>query len=267
MSVLQGKVAVVTGASKGIGQALAVGLADHGAKIVVNFKNDGPGAEATVRQILHGGGEAITVQADLGLSSEAKRLIAATVERFGRIDILVNNAARTRFGPASDISDDDWDDVVNTNLRGPFFASVAAFKHMREVGGGAIINISSCAASLLIEWHSLYTMSKTGLEGLTRQLALEYAPFNVRVNAIAPAPTTTERNLKYDPNYNESWVPLIPMKRVGAPEDYVGPLVFLASEQSGFLTGEILHVDGGWTLKGHFPPMESYDLSAERRRG
>ena len=263
--VLDGKVALVTGASKGIGQVLAVGLAEHGAAVAVNYKTDADGAEETCRRIAASGGRAISMQADVGSSGEARRLVAETSEQLGRIDILVNNAARTRFGPVFEIDDDDFDDVVNTNLRGPFFASVALAESVGDEGG-AIVNITSCAATLTIDFHSVYTMSKVGLEGLTRQLAFEFAP-RVRVNAIAPAPTATERNLVYDPRYNETWGRVIPLGRVARPEDYIDPLVFLVSAQSRFLTGEVLHVDGGWTLKGHTPDLDTYDFDEERKRG
>src|SRR5438105_10082084 len=127
-----GKVAIGTGASKGIGQVLATGLAQHGAAVVVNYKTDREGAEETRRRIEAAGGQALVVYADIGRSEEAIRLVSDAANWQGRVDVLVNNAARTRFGPASDITDEDWDDVINTNLRGPFFASVAAFKRMRE---------------------------------------------------------------------------------------------------------------------------------------
>jgi NAD(P)-dependent dehydrogenase (short-subunit alcohol dehydrogenase family) len=263
---LEGMVAVVTGASKGIGRGLACGLAAEGATVVVNYKTDGEGAEETGRRARAAGGDAEVIQADVADPSEARRLIEETRERFGRIDVLVNNAARTRFGPALEVSDEDFDDVVGTNLRGTFFASIAAARHMLAQGGGSIVNLSSCAVANQIMWHSVYTMSKGGIEALTAQLALELAP-TVRVNAIAPAPTKVERSLVYDPNLETSWGPVVPMGRVAVPDDYVGPLVFLASDESAFLTGEVLHVDGGWSIAGNAPSMETLNLSEERVRG
>jgi len=263
---MSGRAAVVTGASKGIGRQLAIGLASAGADVVVNYKTDQAGAEEVCRRIRElDRGRAHAVGVDVGSSQGARALTDGAKDAFGRLDLLVNNAGRTRFGPAGDMTDEDFDDVVNTNLRGAFFASVFAAELMGEAGG-SIVNISSCAASLMIEHHSLYTMSKGGLEALTRQLAFEFAP-RVRVNAIAPAPTSNARNLQYDPEYDTNWGRVIPMERVAQPEDFVAPLLFLATDASAFLTGEVLHVDGGWTLKGHTPALDSYDYSADRSRG
>ena len=265
MGVLDNKAALVTGASKGIGAGVAIGLAHDGAAVVVNYKHDAAGAADTVRAITAGGGRAVAVQADVGEPDQARRLVTDTVELLGTLDVLVNNAGRTRFGPASEVSLEDWDDVVNTNLRGTFFTTVAAVERMSA--GGSVINISSCAAALMVQDHSIYTMSKTGIEGLSRQLALEYAPRGIRVNVVAPAATSGPRNLEYDRDYDRNWASVTPMGRVAVPEDYVGPIVFLASEMSAFMTGQILNVDGGWSLKGHTPGMSDYDYSADRRRG
>ncbi len=266
LGAMGGRTAIVTGASKGIGRQLAIGLALAGADVIVNYKTDAEGADEVCRRInATGVGSARAIRADVGSSREARELVRAAADGFGRLDLLVNNAGRTRFGPAHEMTDEDFDDVVDTNLRGPFFASVAAAEAMNPTGG-SIVNISSCAASLMIQHHSLYTMSKGGLEALTRQLAFEFAPA-VRVNAIAPAPTSNARNLEYDPDYDANWGRVIPMQRVAQAEDFVGPLLFLATEASGFLTGEVLHVDGGWTLKGHTPALDSYDYSSDRARG
>jgi 3-oxoacyl-[acyl-carrier protein] reductase len=266
MAALDGKVVVVTGASKGIGAGVAVGLAGHGASVVVNYKHDGGGAADTVARVEAAGGRALALQADVGRPDEARALISKTVEQLGAINVLVNNAGRTRFGPASAVTLEDWDDVVDTNLKGTFFTTIAAAELMPSEGG-SVINISSCAAALMIQDHSIYTMSKTGIEGLSRELALEYAPRNIRINVIAPAATSGARNLEYDPDYDQKWASVTPMGRVGVPEDYVGPVVFLATDMSGFLTGATLNVDGGWSLKGHTPDMTDYDYSRDRIQG
>ncbi|MBM3774482.1 MAG: SDR family oxidoreductase [Acidobacteria bacterium] len=263
---LKGKVALVTGSSKGIGRGLAIGLGEAGARVAVHYKTDPAGAEETCRRISAQGGEAAAFAADIGSKSEFEGLIQAVAAAWGRLDVLVNNAARTRFGPVFEVTEEDFDDVVNTNLRGPFFGSVAAARVMLHNGGGSIINISSCAAKLMIEHHSTYAMAKGGLENLTRQMALELAP-KIRVNAIAPAPTSNERNRAYDPDYDLKWGAKIPAGRVALVEDYAGPCVFLASDDSRFLTGQILNVDGGWTLRGLTPDLSGYDYSADRKRG
>ena len=180
--------------------------------------------------------------------------------------MLVNNAARTRFGPLFEVTEEDFNEVVDTNLRGPFFGTVAAARRMSAQGGGSVINISSCAAKLMVEYHSSYAMAKGGLENLTRQLAVELAP-TIRVNAIAPGPTSTDRNRGYDPDYDQKWAAVIPARRVGFVEDYVGPCVFLASDDSAFLTGQILNVDGGWSLRGFTPDTSGFDFSKDRTRG
>jgi len=264
--ILKDKVVLVTGASKGIGRALAVGLAADGASIVISFKTDEPGAEKTRRIIEQQGMTVFAIQADLGQRDQAIEMVEQVVRRFGRIDALVNNAARTRFGPFEEVTEDDWLDVVNTNLKGTFFASTAAVRHMRKSGMGSIVNVSSCAASLMVPLHSVYTMSKGGIEALTRQLAVELAPA-VRVNCISPAPTSTERNQQYDPHYDENWGRVIPMKRVAQPEDMVGAVSFLVSDRAAYITGQVLQVDGGWTLKGHTPDLQQEDFSSDRQRG
>ncbi len=262
---LSGKVALVTGASKGIGRGLAIGLGAAGARVALNYKTDAAGAASVCRQIQESGGEAYAIAADIASRIQFETMVGDVCARFGRLDILVNNAARTRFGPLFEVTEEDFDDVVNTNLRGPFFGSVAAARAMLKSGGGSIINISSCAAKLMIAFHSTYAMAKGGLENLTRQLAIELAP-DIRVNAIAPAPTSTERNRSYDPDYDQKWGTMIPAKRVAFVEDYIGPCIFLASDEARFITGQILNVDGGWTLKGCTPDTSHYDFSQDRKR-
>ncbi|MHB8613821.1 MAG: SDR family NAD(P)-dependent oxidoreductase [Candidatus Dormibacteraceae bacterium] len=263
--ILSGRVAIVTGASKGIGAGLAKGLVRHSACVVVNYKNDEAGASAVCSAIAEAGGDAFAIRADVSRLDDVDRLVSETVNRYGRLDLLVNNAGRTRFGPADGTTMEDWDDVIGTNLRGPYFLTVAAVKHMKP--GGSIVNISSCAAKLMVQDHSLYTLSKTGVEGLTRQMALEYAPRQIRVNCIAPAATSIERNWQYDPNFDATWARVTPMGRVALPEDYVGTVVYLASDMSSFLTGAILNVDGGWSIKGHTPDMADYAFETDRQRG
>jgi glucose 1-dehydrogenase len=263
---LTGKVALITGSSKGIGRGLAIALAAHGAQVAINYKTDKAGAEATLAAIQQTGGSGDIFQADVGSRMEFVELIESTCRRFGGLDVLVNNAARTRFAALQAITEEDFEDVINTNLRAPFFGSAAAATRMAERGGGSIINISSCAARMMLPYHSTYSMAKGGLEALTRQLALELAP-DIRVNAIAPGPTSTERNQGYDTEYDRQWSSVIPAGRVATVEDYAGICVFLASADSAFVTGQIIGVDGGWTVKGYPPDMSRSDFSQERNRG
>ncbi len=266
MNHLTGQVAIVTGASKGIGQSLAIGLAAAGAQIAVNYKTDADGAEQTCTQIREAAGQAQAFCADIGCKSSFEAMIDDVAAHFGRLDVLVNNAARTRFGPVEEVTEADFDDVVDTILRGPFFGSIAAAKRMRETGGGSIINISSIAVRQIVRFHSAYTMAKGGLESMTRQLALELAP-DVRVNGLAPTATNNARNLEYDPEFPQKWGAVTPAGRCAEREDYVGPCVFLASPAAGFVSGQIIYVDGGWTLQGWAPEMGDFDFSADRDRG
>lgn len=263
---LSGKVAIVTGSSGGIGRGLAIGLAASGAQVAVHYKTNKAGAEDTLAAIKQAGGQGEIYQADVGGKWVFETLIDSVCRRFGGLDILVNNAARTRFGPLSEVTEEDFNDVVDTNLRGTLFGSAAAARNMAVRGGGSIINISSCAARMMVPFHAVYTMAKGGLEALTKQLALELAP-GIRVNAIAPGPTSTDRNRGYDPDYDDKWKCVIPAGRVGRVEDYVGACVFLASDDSAFITGQIIGIDGGWTIKGYPPDLSKSDFSKDRQRG
>jgi NAD(P)-dependent dehydrogenase (short-subunit alcohol dehydrogenase family) len=263
---LTGKVALVTGSSKSIGRAIAIGLAEAGAEVAVIYKTDTAGAEKTCRTIAEAGGTAKPFPADIGSKAEFERVIDEVCDHFGRLEILVNNAARTRFGPIDEVTEDDFDDVVNTILRGPFFGSIAAAKRMNEAGGGSIINISSIAVRGIMFFHGAYTVAKGGLEAMTQQLALELAP-RVRVNVIAPHATSNDRNRAYDESFDERWAAVTPAGRVGIPEDYIGPAVFLAGDAAAMVTGQIIYVDGGWSLQGHAPEQGDFDYSADRQRG
>ena len=265
-TILAGKVALVTGSSKSIGQAVAVGLAEAGAEVAVVYKTDTTGAEQTCKTIVEAGGTAKPFLADIGSKLEFEQAIDDVCDYFGRLDILVNNAARTRFGPINEVTEDDFDDVVNTILRGPFFGSIAAARRMNENGGGSIINISSIAVRGIMFFHGAYTVAKGGLEAMTQQLALELAP-DVRVNAIAPHATSNARNRAYDANFDDRWAAVTPTGRVGYPEDYIGPSVFLSSAAAAMITGQIIYVDGGWSLQGHAPEQGDFDYSADRQRG
>jgi 3-oxoacyl-[acyl-carrier protein] reductase len=263
---LKGRVALVTGASKGIGRALAIGLAHAGASVAVHYGLDASGGEQTLDAIRSSGGTGQLFQADVGSKREIEELIQGVIDNLGRLDVLVNNAARTRFAPALEATEADLDEVLDTIIRGPFFGSIAAARHMIGIGGGSIINISSAVVSLAKEYHAVYAVAKGGLEIMTRQLAYEFAPHQVRINAIAPGATSNERNRRYDAEFDQKYAVIMPMGRVAQPEDFVGPCVFLAGDDSAFMTGEVLHVDGGYSLYGHSPGMSGWDFSSERSR-
>lgn len=262
---LEGKVAIVTGGSKGIGRELAIGLSAAGATVVVGYKTDEEGARATCVAIAESGGTAVPVQADVSIEQSVSRLIGTTHDTCGSVDVLVNNAGRTRHTPVGDVTRQDWDDVMDTNLRGPFLASVAAAEAMTS--GGVIINVSSCTATLAGAYPQVvYTTSKGGVEVMTRQLAIELAP-KVRVNALAPGATAIERTLEYGPMFRESWGQIVPLGRVAEPRDYIPPLVFLASDASAYMTGQTLHVDGGWSIQGNYPDRSLFNFTGDRQRG
>ena len=258
-----GKTAFVTGASKGIGEGIAIGLARHGASVAVGYHTDAEGAERTVATIADAGGDACPVQLELADLNMCLAAVDEVAERFGGLDILVNNAARTRFGPIHETTEVDFDDVVNTVLKGPFFLSLRASKIMNDHEGGSIVNISSIAVEAIMPFHGAYTMAKGGLESMTRQLALDLAP-GVRVNAVAPGATLTARNLRYSEGYADDWSRVTPLGRVMMPDDYVGVVTFLTSDAAEMITGQIIYVDGGWAMLGHGPNMDDFDFSSDK---
>ena len=242
---LKDKVALITGAGTGIGYGLALGLAKEGAKIVANYRSSKGGAEEVAARIKEVGGDAVAVQADVSRIEEVNRLVERTVEVFGRIDILVNNAGIALWKPFFEITEDIWDRTIDTNLKGTFLCSQRAAKEMVKTGGGKIINITSSGGYAALEYLAPYCASKGGITLLTREMAMELAPYKINVNAVGPGSIEVERNLRDDPDYNETHKKLIPIGRVGKPEDLVGAVVFLSSEDSDYITGQVLYVDGG----------------------
>ena len=173
--------------------------------------------------------------------------------RLDRLDVLVNCAGVVIWGGALEPNEEAWDTVVDTNLKGTFFCSAEAVSLLRGSGRGSIVNVSTVVAARGAPNASAYAASKGGINALTVQLAVELGPHGIRVNAIAPGATNVERNLAAEPDYLEKWAPLIPLGRVAEPEDMVGPAVFLASDESAYVTGQLLYVDGGWTSTGRYP--------------
>jgi len=262
---LTGKVALVTGASGGIGRALALGLAKAGASVGVHTFDDMVGGHETVAQIEALGARAVLVQADIRNVAAINNMIEFVCAQLGRLDVLVNNAGITGWNAALEVTEDLWDQVIDTNLKGTFFCATAAARKMKDTGGGSIVNVSTVVALTVMSNLTVYAASKAGIQSLTRQLAVELAPLGIRVNTIAPGPTLVPRTLADDPDYAENWRTVIPMGRVAVPEDMVGAVLFFASAASALITGQLMAIDGGMTLPGRVP-QESLDRGLARNR-
>ena len=246
---LAGKVAIVTGSSTGLGEGMAYGLAEAGADIVGIYNKNLPANKEKIEAI---GRRFLGIPADLSSVSPVHDIINKTVETFGRLDILVNNAGIIRRNKSIDFTEEDWDDVMNVNLKTLFFLSQAAARQfIRQETGGKIINIASLLSfqgGILVP---SYTASKSGVMGLTRLLACEWAPHNINVNAIAPGymATRNTKPIQDDPVRNKQILERIPAGRWGSPDDLQGTVVFLASEASRYIHGYTLAVDGGWLAR------------------
>ncbi len=245
---LKDRTAIITGSSKGIGAAIAIELARQGCNIVINYNSDREGAREVLRKIRNRTrADAIMVKADVGKYKDVKKLIGKAVDSFKKIDILVNNAGIAIWKPFLEITEEMWNRTMDTNLKGTFMCSQIAAREMIKTGGGAIVNISSLGANGSMDCLVPYVTSKGGMTLLTKALAVELAPYNIRVNTIAPGTIDIERNRKTDPDYPDDWIPYIPMGRVGKVEDITGPVVFLCSEKSSYITGQNIYICGGQT--------------------
>ncbi len=247
---LSGRAAVVTGGSQGIGFAIAEGLASAGAEVVIVNRRAAQGRAAAER-LAAKGLRVTALEADVGARPAVERVVSAVLERHGRLDILVNSAALIVRKPIEDVTDQDWDALMRVNLHGLFLCCQCAGRQMLRQGGGKIINIASNIVQPLQPLRGLYAVTKAGVAQLTRVLALEWAPRGVTVNAIAPAPTITELNREFfaaHPQDLQDRIRSIPLGRMGAPQDYVGAALLLASRASDFITGQTLFVDGGTNL-------------------
>lgn len=248
---LKDKVAVVTGSSRSIGRAIALGYAREGARVVINYVSDEGAANSAVAEIKAMGSQAIAVQADTSSSADVANLMSSAVERFGRIDILVNNAGILIRTPLLEIEEAEWDRILEVNLKGFFLCSQAAAKQMVAQGeGGVIINMSSAGDTLAGKNLTHYCVAKGGVRMLTRQLAFELAPYKIRANAIAPGLIETDLN-RHDlaePEFRQYRLSMIPLGIIGVPEDIVGAAVFLASEDSRMATGTTVYLDAGQTI-------------------
>jgi 2-deoxy-D-gluconate 3-dehydrogenase len=247
---LDGKVALVTGASSGLGQAIAIALAEAGADIACHARSSGK-ADETCAAIDRLGRRSTTVAGDMADRETPGKIVDATIEHFDRIDILINNAGMIRRSPAVDFSEEDWATVVEVNLSSVFRLSQAAGRKMIEQGGGKIVNIASLLSFQGGITVPAYTASKSGVAGLTKALANEWAKFNVNVNAIAPGymDTANTAALRADETRNRQILERIPSGHWGSPEDLAGAAVFLSSSASDYVQGHVLVVDGGWMAR------------------
>jgi 2-deoxy-D-gluconate 3-dehydrogenase len=247
---LDGKVALVTGASKGIGRSLSIALAGAGATVAVAAR-DATALAGLASEIEAGGGRAMAVPLDVREVASIDAAVAAVRERFGALDVLVNNAGLGANHPAEEITEDDWDEMMAVNLRGLFFCCRAAGRVMLEQGSGRIVNMSSQAGIVGIRNHAVYSASKGGVNLLTKVLALEWSARGVTVNAVAPTfvytPGTAER--LDDPEFLQGVLDRIPIGRVGSIEDVAAAVIYLASPAGALVTGHVLVVDGGWTAQ------------------
>ncbi len=245
MSKLKDRVAIVTGASKGIGASIATHLAAEGAAVVVNYSSSKEGADRVVAEITRHGGKAMAVQAHVARQAEIRRLFSETKKAFGRLDILVNNAGVYEFSPLEDVTDEHFHKQFDVNVLGLLLASREAVRHF-DPAGGSIINISSTASTVALPDTSVYSATKAAVDSITRSLAKELGPRNIRVNAINPGMVETEGARAFvESDLRKQLEAQTPLGRIGQPRDIAPAAVFLASSDAAWITGETLHIAGG----------------------
>ena len=247
---LKGKVAIITGARRGMGRIHAITLAKAGAKVVVSDISL-EDCQKVVKEIEKKGGEGLAVKCDVSEKMDVEEMVKKAVEKFGKVDILVNNAGIAQFTSFLEMTEEDWDRTLDINLKGYFLCAQACAKEMVKQKAGVIINISSVAMGQQgIGFANIahYCASKGGIIGLTEALAVELAPYNIRVNAISPGMIETPMidTVKKDPKMMEALLAKVPMRRVGKPEEVSNLVLFLASDESSYMTGSTVVVDGGW---------------------
>ena len=250
---LKGKTAIVTGASGGLGRGIALALAEAGCNVAVNYLDEQTGAESLVEQLRAIGVSAFSVQADVSSSADVQKMFDAVLERTSRIDILVNNAGVQAWAPLLDITEQDWDWVMRTNLKGCFLCTQHAARHMREHSQGVIVNIGSGSNKVPFPNLAAYTASKGGVEMFTKAAAVELGRYGIRVNCVAPGAIEVERTQREAPNFSEAWAHITPLGRIGRPRDVGSAVVFLATNEAAFISGQTLWVDGAAFTQPRWP--------------
>lgn len=250
---LQGMTALVTGAAQGVGKGIAIELARAGCAVAVNYRSHRDLALETVGQLKAMGCEAFPVQGDIRSSAQVKKIFDAVAKKFTHLDILVNNAGAQTWAPLLELQESDWDRDIETNLKGTFLCLQAAGRWMKEGNGGSIINIGSGCNKVPFPRLVSYSASKGGIEMLTRIAATELGRYGIRVNCVAPGAILIDRTKREDPKYAAIWGKEAPLGRVGMPEDVGNAVVFLASQNASYVTGQTLWVDGGAFTKPSWP--------------
>ena len=244
-SDLIGSTALVTGSDRGVGKGIALELARAGCRVAINYHIEPDLAEATVAELRALGADAFAVQGDVSVASSVEKMFATVVERFGRLNIHVNNAGVQTWKRLLDVTEAEWDLVVDTNLKGCFLCTQAAARHMKDHGGGAIVNIGSGCNKLAFPDLVAYTASKGGIEMFTKVAAVELGPHKIRVNCVAPGAVEVERTKLEDPDYAGTWGRITPLGRVGTPADIGRAVAYMVSPAAEFVTGQTIWVDGG----------------------
>lgn len=250
---LEGKKALVTGASKGVGKGIALELARQGASVAVNYNTDAAGAEETVRLIEEMGRKAFAVRGNVGVKADVDAMFAKVLSEFGLLDILVNNAGIQTWKPLLELTEAEWDRVLSVNLKGCFLCTQLAARSMKETGGGVVINIGSGCNKWPFPNLVDYTASKGGIEQLTKVAAVELGPLKIRVNCVAPGAIEIERTQNEAGDYAGTWSKVTPMRRVGVPADVAHAVAFLCEDKADFITGQTLWVDGGLFTRPVWP--------------
>ena len=246
--MLEGKTALITGASRGIGRAIALQLAAEGAKVAINFAGNTVKAEEVKAEIESNGGEALLVQADVASTEAVDEMVKKVVDAWGKIDILVNNAGITRDGLLMRMKDSDFDEVISTNLKGVYNCTKSVSKLMIKQRSGRIVNMASIVALIGNAGQTNYAAAKAGIIGFSKSAAKEFAARGITVNVVAPGFIETDMTAVLSDNVKEAMLKDIPLGRVGKPEDIANAVKFLVSEEASYITGQVLRVDGGMSM-------------------